>query len=488
MSAGGQFDYAPRSESPVSLDARTHLDLPLTRAAHRVIDSITDAGGRPLLVGGCVRDAILRPGDKPKDIDIEVYGLDSDALAAALDDVGRVDEVGKSFSVLTVRVAGESFDVATPRTERRTGPGHRDFEIVPDPFTDTVTASARRDFTINALMWDPATSQVIDHWGGLDDLRNGTLRHTTDTFAEDPLRVLRGARFAARYGFTMHPETVELSRVLADDFDSLSTERVWGEWSTMAATAAQPSRWLSTLEETGWLNHFPELAVLRTVDQDPTWHPEGDVLEHCAQAADVGAELADKAGLHGTDRAVIVLASMLHDVGKATHTQVHADGRITSHGHDESGQDIAQAFLQRIGAPQTIRRVVAPIVRRHMASTSTSTPSLSAVRRLARNLAPATIEQWALVVGADRGGRGHASGPGNAGAWLSLASDAGALTAPVKPTLGGGLLVKAGWTPGPAFKEVIAAAVAAQDDGAFDDEAGAAAWLAARYPDGPPVA
>lgn len=487
VTEGGQFTAGARAEAALTLGApvRVPAEVPVSPAAVRALEAIEAAGGRGYLVGGCVRDSLLRPGAAPKDVDIEAYGLEPGDLARALDGVGRVDEVGKAFSVLTVRTGGQSLDVALPRREVRTGPGHRDFAIEVDPYVDLATASGRRDFTINALMFDPATGELVDCWGGLEDLRAGVLRHTTPAFAEDPLRVLRGARFAARFDLTMHPDTAALARDLAPEFASLSTERVWGEWSTMAATAKHPSRWLDVLEETGWLRHFPEVDVLRGIPQDRRWHPEGDVYEHSRLAADAGARLADEAGLRGPDRAAIVLAAMLHDVGKATHTQ-HDGDRITAHGHDEFGEPIAKAFLSRIGAPRHVADLVGPLVRNHMASTTVADPSLSAVRRLARRLAPATMHQWALVVGADRGGRGSASEPGNTGRWMELAQRAGTEQRPVRPILGGQILRDAGWAPGPSFGPVIKAAIAAQDDGAFTDADGARAWLATTYPDGQP--
>lgn len=480
--AGGQFKTAGRSEPDVRLanERRVGATVPITAATARVLGAIEDAGGHGYLVGGCVRDALLRPGSIPKDVDIEAYGLEPTHLTDALSRVARVDEVGKAFSVLTVRTGGEPFDVALPRTERRTGPGHRDFEIDVDPYADPARASARRDFTINALMFDPRTGEVVDHWGGLGDLEAGVLRHTTPAFAEDPLRVLRGARFAARFGFTMDPSTVELSRALAPEFASLSTERIWGEWSAVAATADHPSAWLDVLNETGWIEHFPEVADLRGIAQDPRWHPEGDVFEHTRQAADAGARLASEAGLTGADRQVIVLAAMLHDVGKVTHTQHRDDGTITSHGHDEAGREVAKTFLARVGAPRSVVDRVLPLVREHMVSTTNKKPSLTAVRRLARRLQPATITEWALVVGADRGGRGEASEPGNGAQWLELARRAGTTEKPRRALLVGAHLIEAGMKPGPVFKTILADAIAAQDDGEFDDVEGAKAWLAAR--------
>lgn len=464
------------------VEVRRPATVPITAAAARVLEAIAAAGGRGLLVGGCVRDALLAPGSVPKDVDIEAYGLPPDELVAALSRVARVDEVGRAFSVLTIRTQGESFDVALPRREVRIGPGHRDFRVDADPFADLATASARRDFTINALAFDPATGEVVDCWGGLSDLDAGVLRHTTAAFSEDPLRVLRGARFAARLGFTMHPSTVALARDLSPEFASLSVERVWGEWATMAATAVRPSAWLDVLDETGWLDHFPGLADLRGVAQDPRWHPEGDVFAHSRLAADAGAALADEAGLTGQDRVVVVLASMLHDVGKVVSTQHRADGRITSHGHDETGREVAKSFLSRVGAPKAVVDRVLPLVREHMVATTVGEPSMTAVRRLARRLAPATMVEWALVTGADRGGRGPASKPGGTGRWLELAERSGTTLRPAVGLLTGKHLIDSGMAPGPEFKILLAAALTAQDRGAFADENGALAWLAARTP------
>lgn len=474
--AGGQFLRVPRLEADVDLTRSPDL-IDISPGTARILEAVTAAGGRALLVGGCVRDALL--GLPSKDVDIEVYGLERGALLDTLGAVGRVDEVGQTFSVLTVSVGGERIDVALPRTERRTGPGHRDFEVEADPHADTATASARRDLTINALLYDPASGEVIDHWGGVDDLRAGILRHTTDAFAEDPLRVLRLARFAAKLDFAAHPDTVELARGLVDEYETLSRERVWGEWAMMASTAQRPSAWLDVLQQTGWERHFPEIATLHGIEQDPVWHPEGDVHEHARLAADEAARLAAEHQLSQEERQVVVLAAMLHDVGKATHTQHHDDGRITSHGHDRAGADPAAQLLRRIGAPKDVVNLVVPLVREHMVSTTVADPTPSTARRLARRLAPATIEQWALVSAADQGGRGAGSRPAKTGPWLEAAAQAGATRAPVKGLLTGKHLIAAGMAPGPEFSTVLAAALSAQDDGAFGDEAGAVAWLEA---------
>ena len=476
--------------TPAPVSVRMPNLITLTPATERLIDAITEAGGRPYIVGGTVRDALLKPGATPKDVDVEVFGLDVERLQTALaSQFGHVDEAGKSFSVLKVRAGREDFDISLPRREVKTGAGHRGFDIVPDPDATLLEASARRDFTINALMYDPATERVIDHWGGLEDIRNGVLRHTTEKFAEDPLRVLRGAQFAARFGMDMAPETVELSASLTAQYTELSKERIWGEWRKIAEKGTEPSRALRVLEQTGWERHFPQIAALHGIEQDPGWHPEGDVHTHSAMAADKAAALADAAGLKGDDRAVVVLAAMLHDVGKHTHTQRKAlpDGtvKITSHGHATAGVEPARQFLLAIDAPKHLRDRVLPLIDQHMAQAGAQKPTPAAVRRLARRLQPATMHEWALVVAADKGGRGSASHDPETAEWLAIADRLGTSTKPQPRLLRGEHLIMTGMKPGPKFKVILADALAAQDDGAFDDEAGAIAWLKARLAKGP---
>jgi tRNA nucleotidyltransferase (CCA-adding enzyme) len=434
------------------------------------------AGGRPMLVGGCVRDTLL--GLPAKDTDIEVYGVtDPGKLAAALAQVGTVTEAGKSFGVFKVRRGGTEADVSLPRRESKTGAGHRGFTVIPDGYLGYAEASARRDFTINAIMADPATGEVTDCHGGLSDLKAGILRHTSQAFAEDPLRVLRGVQLAARFGFTMAPETVLLCFQIRGAYRELPVERIWGEFEKIGTRGVHVSRALAVLEETWWGHHFPVLMNMRSIPQDPEWHPEGDVWTHAGLAADQAARLADEAGLTGTDRLVVVFAALLHDAGKVTHTQ-NEGGRITSHGHAEAGVAPARAFLQGIGCPEGITGRIIPLIAEHM--NCQGAPRKPAVRRLARRLAPATLAELALVRAADVKGRGDPDARSTAGAWLEMGRDLKVEERPAKGLLTGDHLIAAGMRPGPAFKPLLAGALAAQDAGEFDDEAGALRWLAAR--------
>ena len=238
-------------------DLRTLLD-----AVRRV--------GRPRLVGGGVRDWLL--GLEPKDFDVEVAGVDFDTLHRALTPFGATDVIGRSFGVIKVRGPdGAEYDFSLPRRESKTGAGHRGFAVAPDPGLSDADAAARRDFTINAIAYDPFTNALIDPHGGQTDLKAHVLRHTSAAFVEDPLRVLRAFQLAARFDLTLAPETAALCRSIADTFAELPLERVWGEWEKWAVKSIKPSRGLAVLEETGWLRHFPEIAALRGTPQEPEW-------------------------------------------------------------------------------------------------------------------------------------------------------------------------------------------------------------------------
>src|SRR5215207_9265057 len=185
--------------------------------------AIHESGGRALLVGGCVRDALM--GEQPKDWDLEVYNLDAARLREILDRVGPVNVVGESFTVYKL---GQDLDVSIPRRERKSGRGHKAFVIEGDPSMSVAEAARRRDFTINAILQDPLTGELIDPFDGRRDIERRILHAVSaDTFAEDSLRVLRAAQFASRFQFDIDPETVELCRWI--DLSDLPAERIWGE-------------------------------------------------------------------------------------------------------------------------------------------------------------------------------------------------------------------------------------------------------------------
>ena len=249
----------------------------LERTAHAMAEALQAAGGRAFFVGGAVRDRQL--GLPVRDIDLEVYRLEADALEPILARFGKVHLVGQRFAVLHVATEHGEIEVSLPRTESKTGPGHKGFAVTADPELSVKEASRRRDFTINAMLEDPLDGTLLDPWGGRQDLERGVLRHVSDAFAEDPLRVLRVGRFVARFGFRVDPETARLCRGL--DLDELPRERIEKEWRQLLG-GRFPGKALLALETCGALRFFPELAALRGVPQDPVWHPEGDVLRHTA--------------------------------------------------------------------------------------------------------------------------------------------------------------------------------------------------------------
>jgi tRNA nucleotidyltransferase (CCA-adding enzyme) len=444
--------------------------------------------GRPKLVGGCVRDWLL--GLEAKDFDVEVAGVDFETLHRVLAPFGATDVVGRSFGVIKLRLAGGEYDFSLPRRESKSGAGHRGFAVSPDPGLSEADAAARRDFTINAIAYDPRTGTIIDPHGGQSDLEARRLRHTSAAFVEDPLRVLRAFQLAARFDLTLAPETAVLCRSIRDSYSELPVERVWGEWEKWAAKSVKPSRGLAVLEETGWLVHFPEVAALRGTPQEPEWHPEGDVFIHTQHCLDALVSLPGWQAAEARHRCLLTLAVLAHDFGKpGTTSRAERRGalRWISPGHEAAGGPLATAFLQRIGAPLELTAPTGALVMHHLAHHHGQQGEFtdSQVRRLARKLAPATIDDLALVMMADSLGRPPLKSPTTLALIEQLRRKAHQLnlesSAP-KPIVLGRHLLTLGQPAGPQFKPILEAAFEAQLDGAFSDEAGGTAWLKSHLP------
>ncbi|MBK9137491.1 MAG: HD domain-containing protein [Verrucomicrobia bacterium] len=435
---------------------------------------------RAYLVGGCVRDALL--GLPVKDFDIEVFGVGYDALAKALQRWGRTDFVGRSFGVIKLTVArNTTYDFSIPRRDSKTGSGHKGFAITLDPAITPREAAARRDFTINALLYDPRRGELLDFFGGRDDLRAGVLRHTSQAFTEDPLRVLRGMQFAGRFDLRLAPETAGLCRRIKDGFRELAVERVREEWFKWAARSRVPSAGLRVLVETGWSDHFPELAALVGTPQDPEWHPEGDVFTHTGHALDALVTLPGWLAADEESRVVYSLAVLAHDFGKPATTQTalrEGRERIVSPGHEEAGRLLTEQFLDRINAPLASRERVLPLVANHLVHLQPATAR--SVRRLAKRLAPETIQGLALVITADSFGRPPRPRvpPEGLRSLLQVAEALELEAAAPKPILKGRHLLPLGLSAGPDLGRLLDAAFEAQLDGAFSDLPGALAWVA----------
>ncbi len=454
------------------------MHLPISDELRTILDGTPELR-RAYLVGGCVRDALL--GLPTKDFDVEVFGVSYEQLGRALSRWGRTDLVGRSFGVVKLTPpGGPTYDFAIPRRESKIRPGHRGFEIVFDPEITPQEAAARRDFTINALMADPRTDTVLDFFGGRADLEHRVLRHTSEAFADDPLRVLRGMQFSARFELQPARETVALCRSIKATFAEVAAERVSEEWLKWARASARPSLGLRFLADTEWIEHFPEIRALAGTPQDPEWHPEGDVFTHTCLCCDALAQLPMWRRADPESRAVYMLAVLAHDFGKPSTThEAIKDGRtrIVSPGHDEAGVGLAETFLRRMRAPQAIEARVKPLVAQHLAHLQTI--SDRSVRRLARRLSPETIEGLCLVMTADHAGRPPhpAAPPGSIRSLLERAAELAVQDRAPRPVLMGRHLVALGLVPGPGFHPILEAAFEAQLEGKFSDVEGGLAWL-----------
>ena len=431
----------------------------------KVLTAIKSAGGVPYIIGGAVRDSVL--GLDNKDIDIEVFGLSPDTLMTTLSKHGKVDAVGKSFGILKINVNGEDLDVSTPRRESKSGKGHKGFIPMPDPNMSLAEASTRRDFTYNAMFYDPFSMRVLDNHHGMEDLMNGITRHVDNTtFVDDPLRVLRLVQFNSRFNFTTAPETVKLCRSIVHTFNELPKERVVGEWNKMMLKGKSTWAGLNTLLETGWICHFPELADIIGVPQEEEWHPEGDVFIHTSQVCDYATRLRDTLD-NDKDKLILMYACLCHDLGKTITTEF-IDGRLRSRGHEEAGIELTLAFLQRLGVDRDIIESVVPLVGNHLAHLTEHTPH--SVRRLANRISPASLNLLSMLVEADSSGRGNLpqGKPESLVNMMAVASTVKVTEHKPDPIVMGRHLIDLGLKPSPSFKRILNTAYEGQLDGAFD--------------------
>ncbi len=315
-------------------------------------------GGRALMVGGCVRDGLL--GIPCYDIDCEVHGVEPDKLRELLLQIGEIDESGSAYGIYTIRGAG--LDIALPRRETCTGPGHKDFAVTVDPMLSPEAAAARRDFTVNAIMRDVLTGQYVDPYGGMEDLKKGVLRAVPGgQFEEDPLRVLRGAQFAARFHLTPDAETIEKMRRMP--VDHLSASRVFAEMKKALLMADEPDVFFRVLEQANALGDwFPELEALRKAEQNPVYHPEGDAFEHTMMVLRAAAGEKDWA----KDPLAFMLAALTHDLGKAVSTKRNDKGAWASIGHEYTGVPLCESMLSRLGVCRSVISYVQNMCALHM--------------------------------------------------------------------------------------------------------------------------
>ena len=432
-----------------------------------VAELVKKAGGRALLVGGCVRDELL--GLEPKDFDIECFGISGQDLQHALEAEFELDLVGISFGVIKLKHL--EIDVAMPRRETKLGLGHRAFGMEYDPTLTIEEASARRDFTVNAIYRDPLTDELLDPWNGRADLEKRILRHVSPHFIEDPLRVLRGMQFVARFNLTPTQETIEVCRGMTPE--GLAPERLFGEWEKLLVQGVKISKGLNFLKDVGWVKYYPELEKLIGCKQDPEWHPEGDVWNHTLCCLDAFAEERDQgSGIRDQGEDLVVgLAVLCHDFGKPACTSYDpVKKRIRSLGHDEEGVEPTLSFLRRLTNEERLLKEVPPLVRLHMRPFAMwrDKSSDGAIRRLATKVV--RIDRLIRVAAADDAGRPPFPSEPEPLKWLAEQAERlrVADSAP-KPIVQGRDLIAFGMKPGVEFGRILKAAYEAQLDGKFSD-------------------
>ncbi len=482
-------DAYPKPEKFIEVLEATNPELVETyQGVLALCERLVSEGGQGLLVGGSVRD--FYSGLVPKDYDIEVYRIELDYLRQILADFGEVNEVGASFIVLKVTLQnGDTLDVSLPRRDSKVGDGHNDFVITADPSMSVKEAARRRDFTINSLAANPLTGEVFNYFDGLRDLNNKVLRVTDPkTFTDDALRVLRGAQFTARLDLNVDPDTFDFMKSVVPALKKVSKVRYFEEYDKLLIKGNRPSRGLQLLKDLGALGMcHPELDVLESLPQEKEWHPEGDVWKHTLMAVDAASEHLNDFGLDKKQKSNVMLATLCHDLGKATTTQPNHDKlnseglpRITSHGHEEAGEIPTKNFLSSIGldAKNVEFKKIIKLVTEHLSPTllyasrfegnnRVKAAADGAIRRLAKRIFPATIRELVAVATADHLGRGpftEADGQilinlYTAGTWLVREAERlGVDREPAPKLLSGKDLLILGFQPGENMGRVIALA------------------------------
>lgn len=446
------------------------MKIPLDDETKEVLALFAKHHLRALIVGGYVRDAVMKQelgtSLSSKDVDIEVYGAEFKQIIEVMKELLKpINLVGKQFGVIKYG----NLDISLPRKDSKTGISHKEFDVTIDSKMSVEQAARRRDLTINALAYDPITEQIIDCYGGVSDVRNRILRHTdTELFPDDPLRVLRIMQFAGRFNFSVDNETVKLCKRL--DLSSISTERIGEEWRKLLTKSVKPSVGLLIARQIGIIEKLhPELHNLIGCEQENDWHPEGDVWVHSLMASDIASEIATRENLQDDERYTIVLAALCHDMGKAVTTAKDETGRIRSHGHAEAGVQIAKSFLQSIDVPKSIIDQVLPLVRYHMFIHTSGDAKVGTIRRLARKLNPATLQQLLWLVEADKRGRGTQYDNTQLFEFQKLIENAQVLHEPIEPIIKGRHIMDITSVRGSALGGILNTLYEAQMDGVFDD-------------------
>jgi len=452
--------------------------IPLAPPLIRLVEHLSHHGVKPVFVGGFVRDFFT--GHTTSDLDIELYGVTSlESLEALLRPFGKLGLYGKSFGVLKLSYEGYSIDFSPPRTESKSGFGHKGFELKWFSDLDFTAAARRRDFTMNAIGYDPLSKTLLDPFGGVEDLKAKRLKCVDpETFVDDPLRVLRAVQFAARFELTCDENLLVLCREMIANgaLKELPKERIFEEFKKLLLQSSRPSIGMALLRDMEALGFFTPLDRLEETPQEKDSHPEGSVWVHTLMALDSMASL--RSG-EWRDDIVLMLAVLLHDIGKP-YTTIIVDGLLNAPKHAEKGAEIAQDWLERITEDKTLISRILPLICYHgwPRKLYRSKAGDSDILRLSTHVC---IHDLILVAKADFFGRAFVGDiPENfeAGEWLyERASALGVLVEPPVPLLMGRDLIALGMAPSEAFKSILDNAYDAQLDQKFSTREQALEWL-----------
>lgn len=466
------------------------------RLAVEIAKVVQEKGGRTFYVGGKNRNHFMKKIGQPyaeqtdKDIDLEVYFVPKEELADILSSFGEVDFIGKSFGVFKLKHS--DLDIALPRKEvqakmlhsRKTivvprplplsdqseleakyprysievssavSYGHKDFAVVSDPFLPFEEACKRRDFTINSILIDVLSGDVIDPFDGVSDIRKGMIRATNPkAFMEDSLRVYRAVQFAARFQFSIDETTKHLCRQV--DLSFLPKERVYGELEKLLMKSPKPSVGLSYMKELGMLRYHSLLESLVDCPQEPTHHPEGSVWNHTLMVVDEAAKRK-----HESKNPVSFMwAALLHDIGKPVTTEKNDQGKITSYGHDKAGKELAVEYLKTLTDDKKLLEEVGSLVEHHMKPIlfykTKDTIQDGAFRRLSTKV---DLKELILLSSCDRLGRGEIDRNKEKKELLwfqSRCENLKVLGQKPTPIITGKLLLQLGFSSGPKMGEII---------------------------------
>ena len=313
-------------------------------------EKINSAGGTAYLVGGAVRDKIR--GVTAHDKDYCVTGLDEKTFNEIFPGAAKF---GKSFPVYAIEINSTFCEVAFARTEKKVGTGYRGFEILFSPSVTIEEDLYRRDTTINAMAIELLSGELVDPFGGRDDVLNKKIRAVSEHFTDDPVRALRAARQAAQFGFTICAETVEAMKLCKEELAHEPTERIFAELETALKTP-KPSIFFRSLERAELLDvTFPEIYNLRGKIQPTYYHPEGDAYEHSLKILDDVAEINPKP--------IVRFAALFHDIGKGT-----TPPELLPHHykHEKRGLEVLDAMNKRMILPNEWKKIAAFVIREHM--------------------------------------------------------------------------------------------------------------------------